>query len=198
MKKNLLIISFLILLPIFILVVLPSLFISSRRGISNTLGDTLVPLTSLTSASFSFISDKDNLEAISLTLKNPSIQNNSRIIVDISSGTEERSAVFYGANVGDPSTILLKFPNFPFPSGQTFKVKISTDNDNSQSLYLVAGLNQTPLFESEYREPEFSQRIKENYTRQYNNIINRSPLFTIIYFSVVLFFSIFLLLRREK
>jgi len=161
MKKNLLLISVNLLIP-FILVVLPSI-ITTRQGTSQTEGGQLLSFVKDKPITFSFISDRPNLSSLSIDFKNPSLANTSSIEFNISNSSSTKSLSFSGANIGDPSTVPLKFPEFNDPVGTKYTVTLTTLNVDPNSLYLVVNDQQQPVFKSYYHQTNFQIKFPHLY-----------------------------------
>ena len=179
--------------PVTVLLILPSAFINSRQGTSLTDGDRLLSLLESSPVTFKFNSSHPNLDEILLQFKNPSLQDNSQITVDIHSPTKSRSIVFFGSNVGDPSQVPLKFDNFAEVANTPYTVTISSNNQVHDSLYLITSNQNQPLFQTYYSTHSFRQNLVSNLYHQYNLFQQRSLIHTIIYLLVLIKLNILIL-----
>lgn len=186
MKKITLIISLNIFILVFLLVILPSFTIKKRQGTSISNGSNTLSFIQKNPISFSFISNYSNLESLTIDLKNPMVLNNSKIIFKIIGPNSEREINFYGKNVGDPSSVPLKFTPFLDPPGTNYLVSLTTDNTDHSSLYLITDKNQQPVFNSFYSQSNIKNNIKYNLQRQLNLFQKRSQIHNIVYFSLII------------
>ena len=195
MKKVLLILSLNILLPLIMLVVFPSILIRIRQGISSTSNAKLISFVKNKPISFSFISNLPNLYSLSLDMKNPSILNNSRIDLDITGPSSQRSVVFYGANIGDPSTVPLKFSPFSDPPNTNYLVTLSTDNENNNGLYVITDSQGQVVFRSYYLKSNFYQNIIDNFKRQIELFSQRSPWHNFFYLFFIILVNLLIIFK---
>jgi hypothetical protein len=196
MKKIFIITILNFLVPLTIFLILPSILIRSRQGISSINGDNLLSFVESKPLTISFISNLDNFQNLTLHLKNPSIKNNSKITVDINSPIYNRSIVFYGSNVGDPSQVPLKFPPFEEKSGTKYTVTLSTDNTIHDSLYLITDDHNIPLFNTYYKTTNIKKNFRTNFSYQLNQFKNRSLYHNVFYLSLILLLDLLILFRR--
>jgi hypothetical protein len=186
-----------LIIPAFFLVILPSIFITTRAGTSITSGSKLLPVTINKPIIFTFVSDHAGLESLSLFLKNPNISNNSLITLDITSPTDSHSVAFYGQNIGDPSTVPLKFTPFTDEPGTTYEVALSTNNVSDTSLYAYTNDSNQPLFQSFYRQSNILKNIFTNIDYQLNQIFKRSIAHNMIYLLTIISLNYFIITHRE-
>jgi len=193
MKKLIIIFVTNLVVPFLLLIILPSLFINSRGGVSQYDGNNQIPLTVTRPFSFHITADQPNLESIVLQLKNPNLANNSRIFVDITGPNDTRSLVLFGANVGDPSSVPLKFIPLTDPSGTLYQIQVSSENSDDQSLYIITSTENIPVFSTYYHYPSFWQNLNLEIHRQFNRISSFPPIYTFIYLSLILILDYFFL-----
>lgn len=195
MKKIILIICLNILLPLLLLVILPSFTIRKRQGTSINSGTQLLSFVKDKPVTFSFISDNSNLQSLSIDIKNPGVINNSQINFDITGPNSQRSIVFYGANVGDPSTVPLKFSPFSDPKSTKYIVSLTTNNTDHGSLYLITNDIYQPHFNSFYLRSDIRTNLKVNFQRQLDLFKQRSLIHSIIYFTTILLLDYLIILK---
>lgn len=194
MKKNLLIICLNLFLIVFILVILPSIAIQKRQGTSDDLGNQQLTFVKENPLTFSFISNKSNLQSLSIDMKNPRISNNSKINFEITGPNSKRNIIFYGNNVGDPSSVPLKFSPFSDPPSTKYFVLLSTDNTDAESLYLITNQNQQPVYRSYYLQSNLKTNLRTNIERQFELFRQRSQIFNIIYLLLIFFLNYLILI----
>jgi|GEM_PF-3883414 len=197
MKKVFVILTINVVIPFILIIILPSILITSRKGVSNQEGTAQVSFTNSTPMQFTITSDLSNLQSLSFDIKNPGIKNNSKIMLDIVSPNSERSMVIYGSNVGDPSTVLFKFPAFSEPPNTTYSIFLTTDNTVHDSLYLLTNSEKQPKFESFYKQSNFLSNIISNLKYQFNQIKNRSIIHSLAYFTLIIILNYKIFIRRE-
>lgn len=198
MKKITLVLSLNLFIPLFILIIIPSVFIRYRHGTSLTNGHDLKSFITSSPIQFSFNSTSGRLVSLNLFLKNPLISNISQISVDIISADQQRQLVFYGQNVGDPGTVPIKFPPFPSSSPTTYIVKLNTNNTDSQSLYLLTDASGNPLFESIYQQSNLYENLKSNFRYQYFQLLKRSPIHSLLYFLTLILLNYFIFFHAKN
>jgi hypothetical protein len=194
MKKYLLIICLNIFFIAFLLVIFPSVAIHKRQGTSKDNGNHQISFIKKNPITFSFVSDKPNLQSLFVDMKNPGVSNNSKINFEISSPTSQRNIVFYGNNVGDPSSVPLKFSPFFDPPSTTYSVSLSTDNTDTQALYLITNQNSDPIFRSYYLQTDFNTNLQSNIQRQFEIFKQRSSIHNLIYIFSIIFLSLLIVL----
>jgi hypothetical protein len=198
MKKALILITINIFLPITLLLVIPSIFIRSRQGVTRDIGNNLLSFISVKPITFNFVSNLDNLETLILQLKNPSLNNKSAITVDITGPNDSRSIVFSGSNVGDPSSVPLKFLPFSDKAGTSYTITLTTDNIVHDGLYVITDVSNNPLYETFYNTPNLKENLYSNYLRQAELMSKRSQIHSLVYLSLLLSLNIMILYNREN
>lgn len=194
MKKLLIIISLDILFPFTLLILLPSVFIRVRRGTSYNPVSQNLSFVSQKPVKFNFVSNLNNLQKLSLDLKNPNIKNHSQITFNITgANSETRKLIISGSNVGDPSTVAFKFPPFNDASGTNYSVSLSTTNNNPQELYILVDSHNQPVFNTYYFQSSFRTNLLRNITFQYHRILNQSIIHVFIYIITILILSLLIL-----
>lgn len=133
-----------------------------------------------------------NLNSISLQLKNPMINNNSEITVDIydSNNNILQKNIFFGSNVGDPSWVKLKFTPLSNPG---YQIKIYADPDPDHNLYLYVNQNNQMDLKATSYLPGFFNRFQDNFYYQIGQLKARSEIDNTIYFTVLILLNVYLL-----
>lgn len=176
----------------FIVFLLSPIFIQEKFDLNREGGQATFNLSTGKIFTQKFDQDIPNLNSISLQLKNPQIKNNSEITVDIDDLYNHilREFTFFGANVGDPSWVKLKFSPLNNPG---YQIKISADPDPDHNLYLYVNKNnQMDLKVTSYL-PGFFNRFRNNYYYQISQFKARSEIDNIIYFTVLILLNLYLL-----
>lgn len=190
--KKLIVIS-LIPLWFLLLILLPTLFITSRPSISHQSHPSFFnSLDIVHTYSFDAVTTNANLDSLTFTLKNPQILNNNLIHFKISSGTDEKVLSFSGSNIGDPSNLVLKYKPLPTKNEGIVQINISTDNPDPNSLYLLTDNHGQPVFNSTYYQSGFANRLKFNFHRLTSQLTQISFIYKTTY--LLLLFTLFLFL----
>lgn len=137
-----------------------------------------------------------NINSISLQFKNPEIKNNSLITVEIDDilGNLITDFTFYGANIGDPSWVKLKFSPLAISD---FQIKVFSDGD-SRDLYLYVDKdNKADLITTSYL-PGFTNRFLRNINFQIRQITQRSLWHNIFYLLTVILLNSYLFRKFKK
>lgn len=154
-------------------IVLPSLFIREKSGVSKTQSQNILPLDTKNNYVQEFVTDRDNLQSISILLKNPQLFNQSQINIDLLDKNRNilRSLKTSGVSVGDPSWIDFKFSIVSSKAGDKFFIKITTDNTKMDSLYVYGNEKDKSI---NYKTTYTSKNLKESFT---NNLKEQSQKF---------------------
>jgi hypothetical protein len=188
---NLLILE--LLLVFGLVIIIPSILVKEQYLINNESISILEPLTK-EKTYFQKISNSTNLNSISLMIKNPNIENTSKIYIkleDIQKNTIKEFAIS-GANVGDPSWVKLKFE--PIVQNEIYII-ISTDNDNPYGLQIYHKDNNFNL-QATAKINSISSRIKKNIVSQYNQFSNKSLPHSIFYLTLIIYLN-YLYLKKN-
>ena len=179
MSKISLLFSEILLLSI-LLVLLPSLLLTKTSYFSQENDRLQISLDSGKQYLYKF-NHPVNLNSLSLQLKNPLIQNNNRIVIDLENSLAESLAqfVFFGSNVGDPSWLDLSFPP---QIDTTFVIKITTDNTTPESLFILSDPEGNWDLKTTYQTPKLSTRLSNTLT----TLGNRFQKIDLVYFFVYL------------
>lgn len=166
-----------------LIIVVPSLMVKEKFIIKDESISVLEPLVQ-NKTYFQEIPNAYNLNSISVSIKNPSIQNNSQIFINLEDEQHNKLKEFVisGSNVGDPSWVKLKFD--PIPHHQLF-LNISTENKNPDSLQIYYQNNKFNL-QATIKNPSLPSRVKENINYQYLQFTHRSFLYTLSYLILIL------------
>ncbi len=186
-----------IIIYIFLFFVLPSVFIRERPGISKTSYNEILPLDQKNSFNQEFISDQNNLRSISVQLKNPQLNNQSKIKIELQNQdhTTLQTLETSGISIGDPSWTNFEFPYLHSQKGDKFFIKISTDNQKMDSLYVYGNRQDNSInLKTTYSYPSFKISLQKNIDYQFNQIKQRSFLEIIKYSGLLVVLNIFIIL----
>jgi len=177
---------------IFILLILfPALVIKEKVNINVEGGKPILPLHIGKYYTQEINNPTHSLNSISLQLKNPSIQDNSLITIEILDdlGESQREFTFYGSNIGDPSWVKLDF--LPIDK-ENLILKVSADSPRDDSLYLFADQNGHFDLKTSYALPGFKTRIVQNFNNQTNLFKQRGMWHNILYLATLVALNLYL------
>jgi len=171
LRKNkfylIILIQLLFLIAIFLLI--PSLFIREKNGISQTNFENILILDHQHVYLEEFISDQNNLNSVSLLLKNPALNSHDSVYIELLDQNQQpiQSLVTSGVSIGDPSWIRLKFLPINSQAGDKFFIKISSDALKDNDLYVYGNSeNQSINYKTTYKSPSFKDSFKDNFNYQ--------------------------------
>lgn len=193
-KLMFLIISELIFL-FFLLIILPSIFIKERPGIKQTSYKNTLSLDIKNSFIQEFTSDQNNLQSISILLKNPALANKSQVKIELQDQNQNTIKFLdtSGLSINDPSWIKFKFPYLNSKKGDKFFIKVSTDNPKPDSLFIYGdNKNKSINFKTTYTFFSIQESFKENINQQINNFKNRNIFYSIAYLLLLVLINIFI------
>jgi len=176
----------------FFVFLLSPLFIREKFDINREGGQAIFNLSTGKIFTQKIGEEFSNLNSLSLQLKNPMINNNSEITVEIDDLNNNllQEFTFFGSNVGDPSWVKLKFTPLSNPG---YQIKIYADIDPRHNLYLYVNRdNQMDLKATSYL-PGFFNRFQDNFYYQIGQLKARSEIDNIIYFTVLILLNLYLL-----
>lgn len=194
-KNKLFIIISELLFLLFLLIILPSIFIQERPGVHQTSYNETLSLDTKNSFNQEFISDKNNLRSISILLKNPALINKSQVKIELQdqNNITLRSLETSGISIGDPSWINFEFPYINSQKGDKFFIKISTDNQKSDNLFIYGDNKSKNInFKTTFTSKNIKESFKDNLNQQLENLKSRDIFQTIIYSSLLLLTNIFI------
>jgi len=192
----------------FLLIILPSVLIKKRDGVSQTFYSEVLSLDINHSFTQKFIADYDNLRSISVLLKNPGIINKNQIEIETQSQSKMvtielqdknkniiNSLETSGLSIGDPSWITYNFPYIDSKKGDTFYIKVSTNNELNDQFFIY-GDNQSKSinFRSNYASKNFKESFRKNISYQLEKFSQRKMFDNIVYFGLIVFFDILIIL----
>lgn len=168
----------------FILILFPSLLLTETSYFSQENDQLQISLDSGKKYVYKF-DHPANLNTLSLQLKNPLIQNNSRIDIELENSTGNSLAqfVFFGSNVGDPGWLDL---NFPPQSDTSFVINLTTDNTTPESLFLLSDPEGNWDLKTTYQTPKFSHRFQNTINSLFNRIPKMDPVYLSFYLLVLI------------
>ncbi len=182
---------------IFILVILPSLFIKERPGISQTSFQNTLSLDTKNSYTQEIITDKSNLQTVSVLLKNPALQNTSHVNIELLDNNKNiiRSLTTSGVSIADPSWISFKFPFVPSKSGDKFFIKLTSDNPKTDTLFVYGNLKDKSIdYKTTYTSGSIKSSFKNTIMEQINLFHQRNLVHVSLFIIILIILNILLLI----
>lgn len=186
MKKISVLLIINLAVPIILLIIFPSLLITSRKGPRLTEGNRLESLTNVRPISFQVLNPPDNINSVGWLVKNPLIKNRSRIEIKVFVDQKLAMAQYFnGQNVGDPGWLTAKFSPLKINKKDSLIVTISSDNEEAESLYVYTNEKYLPLFQTSYHQASFKTRLEYNLNQRIDNLRQISRVHLIIYLTIL-------------
>lgn len=173
----------------FILIVIPTIFLKEKQGIYQISFENILSLDINHSYIQSFISDKDNLNSISVLLKNPELKNSDLISLEILNSKKEnlQTLKISSISVEDPNWIRFKFSPIKSKKGDIFYIKVTSNNNKDNSLYIYGIDNNNINFKTTFTAINIKESFRNNLNQQINNFKSRNIFQTGFYlFTIVL------------
>lgn len=184
-----------ILFLFFIFLIIPAIFLKERPGINQTSFDNILPLDTKHSYLQTLVLDRNNLNSISVQLKNPSLKNNSWVDLEIQNKNQEtiQSLAIRGSNIEDPSWVRFKFPTINSQIGDTVYLKITTDNQTKDSLYIYGNPDGKNInFKTTFLVKNFKESFLNNLNQQKDRFFKLNQIKTISYSTILIVLNILL------
>jgi len=181
---------------LFLLLILPSIFIRERPGIHQTSFENILPLDINHSYTQSFISDQDNLNSVSVNLKNPALKSRDMVYVEVQDVNKEtlQELSITGQGIEDPSWLNFKFPLLNSKKGDTFLIKVTSNAQNDNDLYIYGNnKNQNINFKTTFATQNIKESFKDNLNRQVDNFNSKDIFYSVTYLLLILLINIFIL-----
>lgn len=180
-----------------ILIVIPSILLKEKPGISQVYFENILSLDINYSHIESFVSDRDNLNSVSILLKNPALKSNDQVIVDIQNKNKETVQSFniVGANIQDPGWVKFKFPPINSQKGDIFYIKIASEAQKDNFLYIYGDKeSQNINFKTTYKSLTLIDSLKDTFNYQIDRFSQVNKIQTTSYSIVLLVINILLFL----
>ncbi|MDD2224587.1 MAG: hypothetical protein PHP97_00280 [Candidatus Shapirobacteria bacterium] len=178
-------------------IILPTIFIWERPGVFQTSFEKILPLDINHSYTQSFISDRNNLNSVSVLLKNPGLESRDIVYIEIQNNNQEtlRSFSISGRSIEDPGWLNFKFPPLNSKKGDIFLLKISSNSQKDNLLYIYGDPNtQNINFKTTFTAKNIKESFKDNLNKQINNFKSRNIFYSVIFLLLLLLTNIFILI----
>ena len=179
----------------FILVVIPTVFLNEKPGIYQTSFENILPLDINHSYIQPFVSDRNNLSSISVLLKNPSLESRDIVYIEVQNKNEEtlHSLSISGQGIEDPGWLNFKFPPINSKIGDIFYLKISSDSQKDNLLYIYGDQNTKNInFKTTFTATNNKESLVDTLNQQINNFKSRNNFQTVSYLLLLLLINIFI------
>jgi len=181
----------------FLLIVLPTIFLKEKPGIHQISFENILPLDMNHSYTQPFVSDRDNLNSISVLLKNPALKSINMVYLEVQNNNYETLQSFSvsGQNIEDPSWINFKFPPIKSKPGDIFYIKITSDSPKDNLLYIYGDKNTNNInYKTTFTSLSTKESFKDNLNQQLNNFKSRNVFQTGFYLFTVVLVNILILI----
>jgi len=194
-NKFYLIIPIEIIFIFFLLIILPTIFLKEKPGINQISFENILPLDINHSYIQSFISNKNNLNSVSVLLKNPALKSIDMVYIEVQNSNYEtiQSFSISGRGIEDPGWINFKFSPINSKKGDIFYLKITSDSPKDNLLYIYGDKNTNNInFKTTFTALNIKESFKDNLNQQINNFKSRNIfqagfyLFTIVLINILI------------
>lgn len=196
-KKNNLIFYILIELVFLfcILIIIPTLFLKEKPGINNISYKNTLPLDVNHSYIQKIILDKNNLNSISVLLKNFNLESNDLVDLEIQNNDNEtvQSLRISGLGIEDPGWVRFKFPSINSKVGDIFYLKITSNSPENGRLYIYGDSNTKNInFKTTFTYKNTKESFQDNLKQQIDNFKSRNFFQNILYLILLTLTNIFI------
>jgi hypothetical protein len=179
----------------FIFIIIPTISLKEKPGVYEISFENILPLDINHSYTQSFISNKDNLNSISILLKNPALKSNDTVDLEIQNKNHEvlQSLRINGSNIEDPGWVRFKFPAINSKKGEIFYLKITSESPRDNLLYIYGDKNTKNInFKTTFIAKNIKESFKDNLNQQITNFKSRNIFQRSIYLIFILLANIFI------
>lgn len=193
-KIALIIISEITFLAI-VFIILPTIIIKERPGVSQTSFNDTLSLDTKNNFTQEFTSDQNNLRSVSVQLKNPGLISKDQVKIELQDQNKKTIQTLNtsGISIGDPSWINFEFPYINSQKGDKFTIYISTNNQQMDHLYVYGNRSDKNInFKTTYTARNLRESFQNNINHQISQLKQRSSLQIICYLTIIILLNIFL------
>lgn len=181
----------------FLLIILPTIFLKEKPGIRQTSFENILPLDINHSYTQSFVSDRNNLNSISVLLKNPALKSINMVYLEVQNSNYETIESFSvsGQSIEDPGWVNFKFSPISSKKGDIFYIKITSDSPKDNLLYIYGDKNTNNInFKTTFTALNIKESFKDNLNQQINNFKSRNVFQTGFYLFTIVLVNILILI----
>jgi hypothetical protein len=174
---------------LFLLIILPTLFLREKPGVSQISFENILSLDTNYSHIESFVSDRDNLNSVSVLLKNPALKSNDNVNIEIQNGKTEliQSLEVTGKGIQDPGWVKVKFSPINSKKGDIFYIKITSNAKKDNDLYIYGNKNNQSInFKTTYKSSSLKDSLKDNINYQASRLSELNKFQSIFYLTLLI------------
>jgi hypothetical protein len=174
---------------LFLIIIIPTLFLREKPGISQIYFENTLPLDINHSYLETFISDRNNLNSVSVLLKNPALKSHNKVNIEIQSKDNKffQSLEISGQGIQDPSWIKVKFSPINSKKGDIFYIKIISDAQKDNNLYIYGNKNNQSInFKTTYKSLSLKDSLKDNISYQASRLSELNKFQSIFYLTFLI------------
>jgi hypothetical protein len=179
----------------FMLIIIPSFFLKEKPGISQLYFENILSLNINSSHIQPFISDRNNLNSVSVLLKNPALKSNDQVKLELQNKNKEpiQSLEISGKGIEDPGWVKLKFYPINSQKGDIFYIKVTSNAQKDNNLYIYGNKENNNInFRTTYKSPNLINSLKDNFNNQLDRFTKLNKIQTTFYSTILLITNILL------
>jgi hypothetical protein len=168
----------------FLLILIPAIFIRQKDGISQIFFENILPLDNKHTYIQKFITNKDNLNSVSILLKNPALKSRDQVIIQLFNSKNEllQSLTLSGEGIEDPGWVKLKFGPINSKTGDAFYIQVTSNAQNDNDLYIYGNHQSQELnFKTTYKSINFKQSLIQAVNFQKEKLPNLNKIYLLFY-----------------
>ena len=176
---------------------MPIIFLKEKPGINQISFENILPLDINHSYIQSFISNKNNLNSVSVLLKNPALKSIDMVYIEVQNSNYEtiQSFSISGRGIEDPGWINFKFSPISSKKGDIFYLKITSDSPKDNLLYIYGDKNTNNInFKTTFTARNLKESFKDNLNQQINNFKSRNIFQTGFYLFAIVLINLLILI----
>jgi len=181
----------------FVFIIIPSIFLIEKPGIYQTSFEDILPLDSKHIYIQKIIADHNNLNSVSVLLKNPALKSTDQVKLELQNSNQQpiQFLNISGQGIEDPGWIRLKFSSINSQKGDIFYLKITSNAKNDNDLYVYGDKNNQNLnFKTTYKSTNLIDSIKYNFVYQKDKFLKLNQFQNNFYLMVLIFVNILVFL----
>lgn len=199
-KNKILIIILEIIFLFSLLILMPTVFIREKNGACQTSSENILPLDKHHIYIQEFTTDYNNLNSVSVLLKNPALKSQDQVTIELLDQNQIsiQSLNISGQGIEDPGWVKLKFNPLNSNKDDTFYIKITSNAQNDNDLYIY-GNNQTQEinFKTTYKSANLKQSLQETINFQKEKLANLNKIYLISYIAIIIFLNVALFAKKD-
>jgi hypothetical protein len=177
----------------FIFIIIPSIFLIEKSDISHTSFEDILSLDLKHIYIQKIISDHNNLNSVSVLLKNPALKSTDQVKLELQNNNQQpiQSLNISGQGIEDPGWVKLKFSPLSSQKGDIFYLKITSNAKNDNDLYIYGDKNNQNLnFKATYKSTNLVDSIKDNFAYQKDKFLKLNQFQNYFYLTILVFVNI--------